>query len=169
MIFYSYVDKLERKIKSDNDKKIPDYFSDPGVEVGITYEYRTKDGIKNLVPSGKVNYQEIIDSYAESCDIDLIIQKFINGDTSVINPYSGVYGDFTNVPKTYAEMFDRVQICKNVFDSLPANVKEEFDNSYESFWSNFGNERFEKVFGNVNNDVEVSEPIKESEVEVDAE
>lgn len=152
MIFATKISRFERK--SDHKKKIDDFYSCAGEPVGITYEYNFIDGIKTLVPSGEVDRQSIIDSYAVSQDINVMINKFLQGDSSVLNPSSGQYGDFTNCPSTYAELFDHVQKCKNVFDSMPAEIKEKFDNSYEVFWSQFGSERFDAIFKDFNNDID---------------
>lgn len=173
MIFYTYVDRFDRKV-SDSKNKPDEIFTNAGESIGIEYEYRTKEGIKNLVPCGKFDRQELIESYADECDVVKTIQKFIAGDTSVINPNKGTYGDFTNMPKTYAELYDHLEMCKKVFDSMPAKIKEEFDNSVESFWTQFGTERFDEVFDKFNG-IEsektntIVEDVKESEVMINAE
>lgn len=144
MIFATKITRMERK--SDIKRNTDDFYSQKGESDGITYEYQFIDGIKTLVPSGKVNRQDLIDSFAESQDINIIISKFLQGDTSVLNPNTGQYGDFTNCPETYAELFNRVEHCKSVFDSMPVEIKEQFDNSYEVFWTQFGSERFDGIF-----------------------
>ena len=164
MIYETKISRMERRCSKK--KNIKELFSNSGERIGKTYEYKTIDGIKNLVPNGEVDRQELIDSFALSQDINYMISKFLNGDTSVLNPSEGNYGDFTNFPTTYAELFDRVQICKNVFESMPAEIKKEFDNSAESFWTQFGSERFDKIFDDFNNvsTVENVENINEREV-----
>lgn len=170
MICYSKIDRFERKSDFYKGNKPKEIFTDSGEYIGLTYEYRVIDGIKSLVPTGKVNRQEIISSYGDAQDINNMICKFLSGDTSVMNPNSGAYGDFTNCPTTYAELFDHVQKCKNVFDSMPVGIKEKFDNSYESFWSQFGSDKFNDIFNEFNHiEVEKTEPIVESEVKVNAE
>lgn len=151
MIFATKITRFERK--SDHKKNIEEFSSCCGDPVGITYEYKYIDGIKLLVPSGEVDRQAFIDSYADSQDINVMINKFLQGDSSVLNPSSGQYGDFSNCPSTYAELFDHVQKCKNVFDSMPVEVKEKFDNSYEVFWTQFGSDRFDEIFKDFNNGI----------------
>lgn len=166
MIYYSYIDRFERKIVSDKDKKIKEVYSVSGEPIGDTYEYKVIDGIKTLVPTGKVNRQEYIESFAEAQDINNIIKRFLDGDTDAINPQSGFYGDFTNYPRTYAELFDRLQQCENVFNSMPSEIKEKFDNSVEKFWSQFNTESFNKVFSEYNNEKIDVKPIDNKESEV---
>ena len=151
---FSVFDKMDKK-------KRPDYLSCSGEAIGTTYEYSIVDGIKQLVPCGKTDRQAFIDSFAEETDINVIIAKFLNGDTSVINKAVGQFGDFRNCPTTYAEMFDRVQKCENLFNTLPVEIKEKFDNSYEKFWSEFGSNYFEDVFKEYNSpeeDVPIPNP-----------
>lgn len=147
MSFKTYFDIFDTSSKK---KKIEPVFSNPGTEFVDTYEIELVDGVNTLVVTGKTNVQEFIDSYAESTDIVNILTRFMNGDTSVLNPREGQYGDFTNVPSTYAEMFDRARQCENLFDSLPIEIKQKFDNSYVKFWSDFGSEYFDTVFNDFN-------------------
>lgn len=170
MIFYTKIDRFERK--SGVSKDLKEFTSDHGSEVGKTYKYKIVDGIKTLVEDGEVNYQNTIDAYADCQDINIMIQKFINGDTSVINPSSGTYGDFTSFPKTYAEMFETIQNCKNVFDEMPKEIREKFDNSAEKFWSSFGSKYFDEIFEEYNKKFNgepdpIPEIKVESEVKVD--
>lgn len=137
----------------DKKSKIPSYDSVCGEEFITTYEYDVVDGIKMLVPTGEHDIQSQIDSYKDSQDINNIIARFLNGDTSVINPVHGTYGDFSNVPTTYAELFSHVQKCENVFNNLPADIKERFDNSYSKFWSDFGSDSFNAIFDEYNSKI----------------
>ena len=163
MRFFTYTDRFDRKV-SESKNKPDEIFTNDGESIGITYEYRTKKGIKELCPCGKVDRQEYIESFAGDCNIVNKIQKFLAGDLNIINPYDGMYGDFTNMPKTYAEMYERIQVCKNVFDSMSTEIKEKFDNSVEKFWSEFGSDKFNEIFSSNKIESEKTEPIVESEV-----
>lgn len=57
----------------------------------------------------------------------------------------GVYGDFRNMPSTYAEMVSRLNECRAVFEALPVDIKEQFDNNPDVFWSEYGTERFNNI------------------------
>ena len=144
--FKNYFEMLVSSTKSKN----LDYISNCGERFLTSYEYDIIDGIKTLVPNGETDLQAEIDSFAELQDINNIIARFVNGDRSAINPNNGVYGDFSNVPTTYAELFSRVQHCKNVFDKMPVELREKFDNSYEKFWSDFGSDSFDEIFKEYN-------------------
>lgn len=146
MKFATYYEKLFPTSKT----KVIEFNSNPGERFSVTYEYDVIDGIKMLVPVGETDLQSAIDSYADAQDINNIIARFVNGDMSVLNPNKGTYGDFTDVPTTYAELFSRVQHCKNVFDKMPVDIRDKFDNSYEKFWSEFGSDKFNNVFDEFN-------------------
>lgn len=160
----SYFDRMDA-----NKRK--SFVSCSGSHIMTIYEYRFVDGIKQLVPSGKTDTQELIDSFAESADINNIIVRFLNGDESVINKVVGTFGDFRDCPTTYAEMFDRIQKCENLFNSMPVEIKEKFDNSYEKFWSSFGSEYFDDVFKSYNTssiETPIEDLVIEKEVATDA-
>ena len=77
MIFYTYVDRFDRRV-SDSKNKPEEIFTNSGESIGITYEYRTKEGIKSLVPSGKVDRQEYIESFADDSDIEVTCFHILN-------------------------------------------------------------------------------------------
>ena len=118
-------------------------------------------------------YERIQADYA-STDINLLMERFALGDTSAINVKEGMYIDVTKMPTTFAELFDRINETQRLFDELPADLKAEFNNSYEEFWSEYGSEEFEAKVDKyndrfVNHQFEVPDEViasdKESEVE----
>lgn len=158
----SYIDKMNRERKSS-------FITNSGSPIKKDYEYQIVDGIKMLVPCGKTNTQDYIDSFADEVNINTIINKFLNGDDSVLNKTVGQFGDFRECPTTYAEMFDRVLSCKKIFDNMPVDIREKFDNSYEKFWSAYGTQYFDDVFSDFEVKTVPQNDVKESEVSIDAE
>lgn len=118
------------------------FYSKAGEGTAIEYAYEIKEGIKKLIPIGKKDVQSEIDSYRESCDINVIVARFMAGDTEALNQVKGFYADMKSMPKTYAEWFERYQECENMFNALPADVKEKFNGSVTEFWSDFGSEHW---------------------------
>lgn len=135
-----------------------------GDGTAIEYAYEIKEGIKKLVPIGKKDVQSEIDSYAESCDINVLVARFMAGDESALNQVQGFYADMKSMPKTYAEWFERYQECENMFNKLPVDVREKFNNSVTEFWSDFGSEHWIDAL-TINNPSDTVE----SEVKIDAE
>lgn len=128
-------------------KKSIDYISEPGSGEKDIYEYRSVDGKKELVKTDrKTSVYDLIQSHKDETDLNIIIARFLNGDTEIVNRAPGLYADFTLMPKTYAELYARIQECENIFNKLPVKVRDEFDNSSAKFWNMFGSEEFEKVF-----------------------
>ena len=80
------------------------YISNAGDPDHILYTSRyNEDGIIELVEIGKEFIPDMIQSHAESVDLNVIMAKFASGDTSVLQRRQAFYGDFTQLPKTLAE------------------------------------------------------------------
>jgi phage internal scaffolding protein len=65
---------------------------------------------------------------AEECDINYIVERF--GVTGQLPPHNGpmpTYGDFTGVTD-YRDALEAVMKADEAFMSLPAQVRERFDN-----------------------------------------
>lgn len=105
-----------------------------------------KDGSVILVVEGHENTDEIIKSYEDSVDIDVIIARYMNGDLEALNKRVGQYGDFTDFPKTYAEVLQMKIDAENVFNELPVDLKAKFNNDPDQFFVQSGSEEwFDKL------------------------
>ena len=69
--------------------------------------------------------------------------RFTLGDESAINVRSGEYIDVTEMPKTLAEVFDRSVQAQQLFDKLPVDLKEMFNNSPTEFFAAYGSKEFD--------------------------
>ena len=68
------------------------------------------------------------------CDINNILKKF--RDQGVIthrNTFEGNYGDFTEVPLSYHDAMNQVREADEMFQSIPAHVRAEFQNDPGKF------------------------------------
>ena len=91
-------------------------------------------------------YMEI-QSYADECDINLIMARYRNGETDVLSKVQGVYGDFSNVPNDFAEVLNNTIKMEQVFMSLAPEVREKFNNSFEQFGASLGTKEWQdKMF-----------------------
>lgn len=122
-------------------------YSNPGSPIKKKYALQfQKDGSLQLKESGQENWQEYIQSFAESTDINTIVTRLAAGDVSVLSKSTGSFGDFTEMPKTLAEFMQLEIDCKNLFDSLPLDVRKEFDMDKNKFLAQAGDiEWFDKV------------------------
>lgn len=105
------------------------------------------DGTLELKKSGEKDLYSEIQSHKASTDINEIIRRFTEtGDISVFQVREGTYGDFTEMPKTYAEMFQRMIDAEIAFNSLPTDVKEKFNNNVTEFLAAMGTEKMDEIF-----------------------
>lgn len=96
------------------------------------------DGSIDVVPVGKENTDRIIQSFAQSTDMSFILSKLAQGDTSVLHQRSPMFGDFSKVPSTYAEVLQMRIDAGRCFDRLPVDVKRQFDNDVNKFLASAG-------------------------------
>lgn len=75
-------------------------------------------------------------SFKNECDINQIIRRYIDtGGLSAQNLQgyaSGEYGDFSDIPD-YRSALDQVRRAGEAFDTLPAVVRERFQNNVAGF------------------------------------
>lgn len=112
----------------------------PGTPVRVLYASKVADdGNIELIPSGTENLYDFIQSHRDSVDIHVILQRFANGDTAALSRVQGNYGDFTDMPKTYAELLNTMIAGENYFNSLPLETRARFDHSFEKFMVSMDN------------------------------
>ncbi|MBE7076822.1 MAG: hypothetical protein E7374_02895 [Clostridiales bacterium] len=107
----------------------------------IVNEYKKeiqKDGSVRAVVSGKTNIYEKIQAGKDDCLVYNILDRFKAGDVSVLNARQGEYGDFTEAPKTLAESQQRLIDAENYFNTLPIDVRNEFNHSVIDFLNSVG-------------------------------
>lgn len=125
-----------------------------------------KDGTVKLVESGKTDIRQAINAYKDQTDLDYIRKKIEQGDLSVLNPAKPQYGDFTNMPSTYAEALQMQIDANDYFYSLDPEVRNKFDNDVNQFLASAGSEVWMKKLGLTPVVPETTaDPVKVSEVE----
>lgn len=127
-----------------NDSNV--FVSNPGSKIVADYGLITaEDGSTAVGVIGEKNLDAIIQSNKDTGNVALLVAKYNAGDEEALNRVRGVYGDFRNMPTTYAEMVSRLNECRAVFEALPVDIKEQFDNNPDVFWSEYGTERFNNI------------------------
>lgn len=123
-------------------------FSDPGSPEHITYAgHYDEKGRVVLEECGRENLYDYIQSYAESCDIHVIMKRFVNGDVDALSQKQGFYGDFLDFPKTYAEALNHMNEMERQFMALPVETREKFGNSFTEFLAASGEADFLERLG----------------------
>lgn len=149
----------------------------PGSGMKDTYKmYVGEDGKRELRKSGEYNLYAEIQSYKDSVSIDYILARFMNGDESALSRAQGIYGDFTEMPRTLAELQQRVIDAEDLFNSLPLNIKEQYNFSASEFFAQLDSDKTKAIFDTDVKNTVVSpspavdvEPVQvESEVEPNA-
>lgn len=122
--------------------------SQPGSRFQDTFNPIVSDsGSIDLEVSGKRDLYAYIQSHADSVDINLIVQRYASGDVNALNQRSPLYGDFTDFPKTYAEMQQRFIDAGNLFMSLKPDDRAKYNHNVAEFIADIGSERWLEVLG----------------------
>lgn len=129
-------------------KDTKEYVTESGTPYLQDYEYSLdKEGHKMLVKAdSKTNVYDRIQADKDSCDINVLMQRFALGDTEALNIRTGYYLDTRNMPTTLAEVFQMGLECEQYFEGLPTDLKEMFDNSHSVFFTEMNDDQksFEK-------------------------
>lgn len=132
-------------------------YTNPGSGIRTTYELRFSPvtGAQELFEKGKEDFQAQIQSYAESCDLSVIIRRINAGETDLLSMNLGSYGDFTGVPDNSQELFQARIDAKNTWSNLTDEQKAVFGD-FDTFAGTAGSEEWFKNLG-----VEFKEEVKE--------
>lgn len=152
--------------------------TNPGSPVKKTYggTYNER-GQLQLVEKGEEDLYGYIQSFAESVDINVILARFTNGESDALSKVQGFYGDITGMPTTYADALNRIDDCREMFQSLPLDVRAKFNHSFTEFLASSQADDFLEKLGirpdlvhdTVSPDVQKPEPVVKPEAVVKVE
>lgn len=113
----------KREFTPNGDKFLPQYVEAIDKK-GKTYLKRIKD---------KDVYEEIQEQ-TKGVDTYEIIDKYLQtGDESLLNKRKGIYADFTNMPKSPNEIFQKIVEAEKKFNQLDRETRALFDNDVGVF------------------------------------
>lgn len=104
------------------------------------------DGKRDLKKSGEYNLYADIQSYKDSVSIDYILARFVNGDETALSRVQGIYGDFTQMPTTMAELQQRVIDAEHLFNNLPLDIREQYNFSASEFFAQLDSDKTKAIF-----------------------
>lgn len=104
------------------------------------------DGVVELAEAGQESLYDYIQSWKDSVDINVILARYANGDVDALSKVQGAYGDFTQFPKTYAEVLNRVNQGKLLFEDLPLPLREKYNHDFGQFMAAMDQEDFWEQF-----------------------
>lgn len=98
------------------------------------------DKRKNItvVEKGKENLYAYINSFADSVDINVLLARYRNGEKDALLQRAGAYIDISSMPTNINEFIDLSRSAQNLFDTLPIETKEKFNNNVMEFISTVG-------------------------------
>lgn len=96
------------------------------------------DGRRKLIKDNPRPIYEIIQASRDQCEIERIVKRAMEGDTSVLEAMKGQYIDITGAPKSLAQAQQIIINAKNDFDKLDTETKKKFDNNVEIFIATAG-------------------------------
>lgn len=121
--------------------------SNVGSGMEDTYKMHVDDdGKRELRKSGKYNLYAEIQSYKDSVSIDYILSRFVNGDETALSRAQGIYGDFTEMPKTMAELQQRIIDAEDLFYHLPLDIRAQYNHSPSEFYAQLDSEKTKNIF-----------------------
>lgn len=124
------------------------YYSPTGEKFEMRHSaHLDAEGRRYLKPDKRVEIYEIIQSHAEECNINNIINRAINGDPFALNKKVGNYMDVTEMPKTLAEAQQIVINLKEGFNNLPADIRAKFENNAEIYVASYGTDSWAEKVG----------------------
>lgn len=109
----------------------------------------------DLSEDGEIDIFDSIQELSDYVDIDNIVRRYNNGEIDVLEKVQGFYGDLTTLPFDMRGIYDLNAQGKNLFDSLPADLREQIGD-YKSFMT-MAAEKYNDIFKS-----------KESEENIDA-
>lgn len=121
---------------------------DPGCRDKILYApVFDKQGRMSLEEAGRESLYDYIQSHADSVDINIILKRFEQGDISVLSRVQGAYGDFTQLPKTFAEALNTLIAAEQYFNGLPLDVRAKFGHDFNQFIASMDSPAFATEMG----------------------
>lgn len=124
-------------------EKRPHFFTAAGSGIVRTYKAHLEDDHNiTLELDGEHNLYEEIQSHRASVDMAVIVNRYMNGDPSVLSRIQGFYADITDAPQSMHEAIFIMRKAENDFKLLPAEIQAEFDNDYNKFIMSLGTEEW---------------------------
>lgn len=102
-------------------------------------------GNRVIKKQGEVDLYAQIQSWRDECDINILMAKFTNGDKTALMQRVGEYLDLSLIPDNFNDMLNMTTKAKDVFNSLPVEIKEVFGNNVNNFLANSQTKEFAEI------------------------
>ena len=89
-----------------------------------------------------------IQSHKDSVRLSIpCLRRYAQGDPDALSRVQAAYGDFTGLPSTYADLLNAVNDGKQYFESLPVDVRAQFNHSFSEFMASMDGPDFWRKLG----------------------
>lgn len=126
-------------------------FTESGLRYKDVYKPVFKDdGSMVLEVVDQMDQYEYIQVHKDSCDINKLLERFAEtGDMSIFyqRHQEPAYADLVEMPKTFAELFQKVNDVTAAFLQLDPQIREKFNNSPAEWISSYGSSEFALKMG----------------------
>lgn len=93
------------------------------------------DGKQIAEVGKKVDWDAYIQSSKNSCDLDNIIARYLQGDATVVNVGNPISGDVAALPHNVNQIQDLAEKVKRNYDGLSDEIKNIFGGNFEAFYN----------------------------------
>lgn len=123
-------------------------FQEPGDRIKTVYSpFYDDSGVMQLRPTGKLNLYDEIQSHADSVDIHVLMERYQSGDVGALARVQGAYGDFTQLPTTFAEALNLMVAAEQYFMGLPVETRALFGHDFHQFIASMDQSDWTKKVG----------------------
>lgn len=124
----------------------PDKFvSNPGQRYKPEYIGEPDDnGVIQLVKVGDTDLVELHQRDAFANDVNVLYQRFCNGDITALSQAQGTFMDTLGMPRDLRGMYDMVENYRNIYDNLTQEQKKDYP--FEKWLEDAGSESWIKRF-----------------------
>lgn len=135
-----------------------------GNEIEEVFELQVnKSGVLEPVKVGEIDVRQEINSHRDSVDLNMLIARYNAGDYEALNRRAASYFDATEMPKTLADAYRMSENGKVIFEKMPVEIKERFNNDYGQFLNQIGTKSFFDAFAPAKKETEQKVEVKDEQ------
>lgn len=134
----------------DYRREVSPVGSPMAVKTGWTVD---KSGDQKFVVKSTFNLYERIQAARDSVDLQALLKRYEAGDNTALDRVQATYFDLVDMPTNYAEMYQAIQNCNDIFAGLPVDIKEAYNNNPAKFWADSGTSKFDNVINAYRSDI----------------
>lgn len=109
-------------------------YSVPGNRYQITYHMEIdENGVEDLKPDGQTDLYQEIQSHESSVDLELILERYRNGDVNALERAQAMYADISDVPIDMRDLLNLNIRAREYFETLDPEYKQIYGNDYTKY------------------------------------